>query len=161
QVGLEAAQIMLPVEDLLLAPARAFPSIVVVLQKSGLTHFVVAWRRHGSLVQVMDPVVGRRWLRHDAFLASVYRHRALVSAASWREWIRSEESLALFPPRFRSLGLERAGRDWLRQAESDPSWRTFAALDAATRAVHGLVRSHALARGGEARRTLETFVAAE
>ena len=54
QLGLEAEQIMLPVDHLLLPEAHALPAIVVVQLPNGLTHFVVAWRRHGRFVQVMD-----------------------------------------------------------------------------------------------------------
>ena len=60
QLGLDASQIMLPLDHLLDAGADALPAIVVVTQPSGATHFVVVWRRHGPWVQVMDPAVGRR-----------------------------------------------------------------------------------------------------
>ncbi len=55
QLGLDAEQIMLPVDMLLLSEADALPALVVVRQPNGFTHFVVLWRRHGPLVQVMDP----------------------------------------------------------------------------------------------------------
>ena len=55
QLGLEAEQTMLPLDHLVLPEARALPAIVVVCLPNGLTHFVVAWRTHGRLVQVMDP----------------------------------------------------------------------------------------------------------
>ena len=59
QLGLDAEQIMLPVDHLLVPEAEALPAIVVVVQPNGLTHFVVVWRRHGCFVQVMDPATGR------------------------------------------------------------------------------------------------------
>src|SRR5947207_5590382 len=61
QLGLEAEQIMLPLDHFLLPGGAALPAIVVVQLAVGLTHFVVAWRRHGPLIQLMDPGVGRRW----------------------------------------------------------------------------------------------------
>ena len=54
QLGLEAAQIMLPVDHLLIAEARALPAIVVVQHSGNLTHFIIVWRSHGGFVQVMD-----------------------------------------------------------------------------------------------------------
>ena len=63
RLGLACEQIMLPVDHLLLDESSAFPAIVVTEHLPGQTHFVVAWRRHGRLVQVMDPAVGRRWMR--------------------------------------------------------------------------------------------------
>jgi ATP-binding cassette subfamily B protein len=32
----------------------------VVRLANGFTHFVIAWRRHGRFVQVMDPATGGR-----------------------------------------------------------------------------------------------------
>ena len=49
QFGLDAEQVMLPPEDLLLAEARALPALVVTTLPGGATHFVVAWRAHASL----------------------------------------------------------------------------------------------------------------
>src|SRR5215831_16790921 len=44
QLGLDAEQVMMPVDHLLLAEAEALPAIVVVRVPSGLFHFVVVWR---------------------------------------------------------------------------------------------------------------------
>src|SRR5262245_19966121 len=51
QLGLDAEQIMLPVDHLLLQETKALPAIVIVTLPNGLTHFVVAWRRHGGFLQ--------------------------------------------------------------------------------------------------------------
>ena len=59
QLGLQAEQIMLPADHVLLEEARALPAIAVVVLPNGLTHFVVVWRRHGRWLQVMDPATGR------------------------------------------------------------------------------------------------------
>jgi ABC-type bacteriocin/lantibiotic exporter with double-glycine peptidase domain len=61
QLGLEAEQVMLPMDHVLLPEAQVLPAIVVVRLPSGVTHFVVAWRCHGGVVQLMDPAIGRRW----------------------------------------------------------------------------------------------------
>src|SRR5262245_38935931 len=123
QLGLEAEQVMMPLDHLLLPEARALPSIIVVTQPSGLTHFVVAWGRHGQLIQVMDPAFGRRWLSTRQFLAEVYRHRTPVSADAWRAWAGSDESLGCLTRRFRRLGTLAAGRALLDGALGDPGWR--------------------------------------
>src|SRR5436190_19900994 len=52
-LGLDAEQVMMPADHLLLPESEALPAIVVVVQPTGLTHFVVVWRVHGPLVQVM------------------------------------------------------------------------------------------------------------
>jgi len=62
QLGLQAEQIMLPRDHVLIEEARALPAIAVVVLPSGLTHFVIVWRRFGRFVELMDPAVGRRWV---------------------------------------------------------------------------------------------------
>jgi predicted double-glycine peptidase len=57
QLGLNAEQVMIPVDHLFMA-GEAMPAIVVVRQASDLTHFVVAWSQFSNLVQVMDPATG-------------------------------------------------------------------------------------------------------
>src|SRR5262249_57258585 len=59
QLGLDAEQVMVPVDHVLEAAADALPAIVVVRLPSGDVHFVVAWRAALGFVQVMDPGTGR------------------------------------------------------------------------------------------------------
>src|ERR1700687_2954996 len=58
QLGLEAEQIMAPADFVLLPEAGLLPAIAVVLRAGKITHFVVAWRNYGGLLQVMDPAIG-------------------------------------------------------------------------------------------------------
>ena len=58
QLGLEAEQVMVPDDHLLLPEAESLPAVAVTQLANGITHFVVIWRRHGRFVQVMDPGVG-------------------------------------------------------------------------------------------------------
>src|SRR5580698_9180667 len=50
QLGLDAEQVMLPLDHIVVAEARALPAILVARQPNGFTHFVVVWRRFGPLV---------------------------------------------------------------------------------------------------------------
>src|SRR6187402_1762248 len=59
QLGLEAEQILVPLDHVLLRQTASLPAIAVVRSAAGGAHFVLAWRRHGPLVQVMDPARGR------------------------------------------------------------------------------------------------------
>src|SRR5919106_1351672 len=47
QLGLDAAQMMLPVDHVLLPQAQVLPAIVLIRLPTGRLHFVVAWRCHG------------------------------------------------------------------------------------------------------------------
>src|SRR5271157_2012996 len=103
QLGLSAEQVMLPVDHLLLPEARALPALLVVRQPNGFTHFVLAWRRHGPLVQVMDPAEGRRWLTCQQLLDEVYIHTLAYPADAWRDWAASDEFVRPLARRLRSL----------------------------------------------------------
>src|SRR6266567_8318319 len=75
QLGLQAEQIMLPVDFVLAPEAAALPAVVVVRMPNGVTHFVVAWRRSGRFIQVMDPAVGRKWQTCRSFLNELFVHK--------------------------------------------------------------------------------------
>ena len=151
RLGFDAEQVMLPLDHLALPEARAFPSILVVANPMGVTHFVVAWRRHGSWVQVMDPAAGRRWVPLDRLSAETYIHAMPVPADAWRAWAGSPEALSILDARCRRLGMPREERRSLAEgAAADPGWRSLAALDAAVRLAGSLIRARALRRGREA-----------
>jgi len=158
QLGLQAEQVMLPVDHLLLPEAKALPAVVVVRLPSGLTHFVVIWNRLGKFLQVMDPSAGRRWPTWESFLNEIYIHSFPVPAQNWREWAGSEGLLA---PLRRRLSDLKVDKDLIEQlvskALADPGWRSLGTLDAATRMVTSIVRSKGLLPGEEAGHVLERF----
>ena len=158
ELGLEAEQIMLPADHVLLDEARAMPAIAVVLQPNGLTHFVIIWRRHGSFVQVMDPAVGRRWIQGSRFLRELYVHSMAVPAADWREYAGSVDFIRPLLCRMHEIGIAQESQPLLHAANGDSSWRTIAALDAGVRMMQSIVSSGAIQRGAEAERILKTFL---
>src|SRR5580692_12225065 len=103
-LGLDAEQVMMPVDHLLLPEADALPAIVVTPLPSGLVHFVVVWRVHGAFVQIMDPARGRRWVRGETFLRDVYVHRMPVPAGAFREFAASDAFTRPLAHRLRALG---------------------------------------------------------
>lgn len=151
QLGLRAEQVMLPLDHLLIAEARALPALIVTRMPNGSTHFVVLWRRHGRFLQVMDPSSGRRWVSAREFLQEVYVHRFAVASPSWREWAASDEFLAVLSRRGEELGVSRevAGA-WIESAVADPDWPGLATLDAGLRMAEALAQAGAIKRGSEA-----------
>jgi ATP-binding cassette subfamily B protein len=159
QLGLVAEQVMLPVDHLLLSESQATPALLVVRLPNGLTHFVLLWRRHGPLVQVMDPAVGRRWVRGREFLREVYVHTHRVPAELWHAWARSDSFHQPLARRLRCLGLGgRPGQALLEQAAALPGWRPLARLDAATRLVEALAQAGGVKRGRPTRLLLQAFL---
>jgi ATP-binding cassette subfamily B protein len=157
-LGLAAEQIMVPVDHLLLSAAATLPALVVVRQASGFTHFVVVWRRHGRLVQVMDPATGRRWLTCGRFLDELYVHMMPVPAAAWRAWAETPEFLEPLRQRWTTLGLSgRVAAQAMAAALAHPEWCRLATLDAVTRMVSAMVRAGGLRRGQQVTGVFEAF----
>jgi ATP-binding cassette subfamily B protein len=161
QLGLSAEQVMLPVDHLLLPQAGALPALLVVRLPNGFTHFVLVWRRHGPIVQVMDPATGRRWLSCRQLLEEVYVHEQHVPAAAWRDWAVSTEFQQPLTCRLRRLGFGFETAALFERAAAAPGWQALARLDAATRLVEALVQGGGVRRGREARTLLQSFASSE
>jgi len=150
KLGLDVEQSVLPPDLLLLETSACLPAIVVVRLPSGATHFVVLWRAHGPLVQVMDPAAGRVWIDRRRFLESLYLHEQPVLPAAWEEWSQSEAFTAGLEQRMRSLGIRSVRQEpYPRSAATDR-----AQLDASLRLAHTLLQAGKLKRGAEAREFL-------
>jgi ATP-binding cassette subfamily B protein len=147
QLGLDAEQVMVPADHVLLDGARTLPAVVVVRLPNGFTHFVVAWRQVGRWVQLMDPATGRRWVRADRFLSDLYIHSVAVPAAAFEEWVTSDAFTLPLRRRLSALGGERVAAACLGRATT---WRDRAALDAAARWTASTVKSGAVRAGSEA-----------
>lgn len=159
QLGLDAEQIMLPVDHVSLPQANALPCIAVVKLPSGLTHFVVLWRKHGKLLQVMDPATGRRWVSASQFASELFEHALEVAASDWRDFAVSSEFQAALQARLLAIGISRRIGDELRkQACTQSGWYALASLDAAVRLAHSLLDSGAIRRGSEAQRFIAQFL---
>jgi ABC-type bacteriocin/lantibiotic exporter with double-glycine peptidase domain len=159
QLGLEAEQVMAPADFVLLPEANLLPAIAVVLRASKITHFVVAWRGRGGLLQVMDPAIGRQWEPKAQFLSSLYIHTLPVPAKGWREWAESEKFTLPLRRKLDDLGISRkAAKRFIESALNVPGWRALARLEAGTRSMGSIVRSGGLRRGREAERVLERLL---
>jgi ATP-binding cassette subfamily B protein len=159
QLGLVAEQVMVPVDHLLLPEGDALPCILVVRNPDGLTHFVVVWRRHGPLLQVMDPGVGRRWLSCRRLLESVFVHTQAMPAADFLAWARTDAFCNPLARRLHDLGQRSAATQALiQEALAGSGWQAVARLDAATRLVEALARGGGVRRGREACQVLALFL---
>lgn len=158
-LGLDAEQRLVPFEHLVLPSARSLPAMAVVRKPDGSNHFVVIWRRVAGWFQLMDPAVGRRWIRTDRFGADLYRHQATVAARDWREWAASDGFTQPLAERLRELGCSaRVAGQCVGQAQADAGWFGFGLLDASVRLTAALVAAGGLARGAAAQRMLLALI---
>ena len=157
QLGVAAEQVLIPFDHLFLDSAQALPAVVVVRHSDGATHFVVVWRRIAGWVQVMDPAIGRRWLRTSRFLDEVFRHEATVGAGEWREWASSDDFLRPLAERMARLGGTHAETEALvAEALADETWFGLAALDATVRFIASVMDADGLRKGAEAIRVTQS-----
>lgn len=152
-LGLEAEQVMLPIDMLDRAAARATPCLIVTVLPSGATHFVVLWNRIGPWVQVMDPASGRMWRRWRDVRRTIYQHRMLVPAAVWHDWAVSDEARAIWLEVCRDAGMTaEQAHALIERASTAQDWYPLAVLDAALRLMTALIRSAGLRPGHDAER---------
>lgn len=160
QLGLDAEQMISPVDHLLLDEAHLLPALVVTRLPDGLPHFVVIWRVVGPFVQIMDPASGRRWVPRQRLLGDLYRHAVPFPADLWRAWAGSPGFCDPLRRRLADLHIDSVTCTRLIEAAlADPHWRALAALDAATRFMNTLVQSGGVQRGQEAAQLLESLLA--
>ena len=135
RLGMDASQIMMPRDHLLLPESESLPGIIVTRLAGGATHFVVVWRAHGPFVQVMDPAAGRMWVPRKTFLDSLYIHQQAIPRDGWEGWATSDSYQKALERRLRALGL------------GPQKWDDVAALDAAIRLTQALVDNKKIAKG--------------
>lgn len=139
--GLDAEQVLVPLDHVVLREAGLLPGIVVVRHPGSFIHFVLAWSRHRRWLQVMDPAAGRQWVSCARFLEQAYVHHLTVPASAWREWAGSEEFIRPLSHRLSAIGIRRdVIQGLIDEGLRDANWQTLARLDAATRMMSGVVR---------------------
>ena len=158
QLGLNAEQIMIPQDHVLLDESESLPAISVVNLASGVTHFVVLWKRHGNHVQVMDPGTGRRWPLKKSILNELYIHQMPVPESDWHEWAKTEEFLNPLKKRIKNLGVNtNKALELVNISANHESFKGIACLDAATRMVDSIVDAGGIKRGKQATKLLSTL----
>src|SRR5262249_46370542 len=132
QLGLDAEQVIVPLDHVLVPEAALLPAIAVVRLPTGVTHFAVVWRPHGPFVQLMDHASGRGWATCRRFLDELYIHETTVSANDWREWAATYDTLAVLRRRLALIGIGGTLVDRIfANACAEAGWQALASVDAA------------------------------
>jgi ABC-type bacteriocin/lantibiotic exporter with double-glycine peptidase domain len=151
QLGLDAEQVLVPIDHALLPQAQNLPAIAVVRLPGGASHFTVVWRRFGPWVQVMDPAAGRQWLPLASLERQLLVHQMNVPMDDWRGWALSADFAAPMQARLEGIGLSRGqAHKLLTQAQAHHQWFGLGALDACTRFVQSIVKDGGLSPGTQA-----------
>lgn len=160
ECGVEASQQMLPNDALLDLVATLPPSLLVTtLREVGALHFVVLWSRWGKRIQIMDPAMGRRWVKPQDLEPTIYQHTHKLHGDDWLDIIQRGPFIPWLTERLRSLGLGDRAERFLSQQIETLGWRGLCAVDAAARMVRWLVISRRLSIGISSARLFEHFFA--
>ena len=158
QLGLDAEQVMLPVDHVFLDEADALPAILVIKRSDGAAHFVVVWSRIGNWLQVMDPSVGRRWVSIERFKLEVFLHSMPVSALDWFDWAKTAAFTKPLEKRLQYLGVPSdESKRLIQQSLSSVRWQNIATLDASVRLVTHIVDAGGVDKGATATHLVEQF----
>ncbi len=157
--GLGAKLTLTPIDHLLMPLADNLPAIVVGRQLTSNPNlrFLVIWRRHGPWLQVMEPGIGLRWVATQKLLDELEIAARPIAAHEWREQIATNGFVDLLHQRLINLNLgeEQATQLVTGALLDDPTWRSTAILDAATRAVDVGVRAGGWQSGEAAGKMIE------
>lgn len=149
RLGVGCAQHMMP-RDALAEIAAHAPLLMVTHTPAGGGHFVVVGSSVAGYMQVMDPRVGRRWLRPEQFDLEVFVHSITLGANDWLEFCREGPFFDWLIARLQRVGLRSRARDFVEKIVSVRGWRGLAAIDAAARVVDGAMRVRGGPQGGDA-----------
>ncbi|MCB0065016.1 MAG: hypothetical protein KDE19_22990, partial [Caldilineaceae bacterium] len=150
QFGLRLEQTLLPADHLYLPDA--LPALVLLRPISEEPpHWAVVWQRLGPFYQVVDPRLGRLWLREKQLLTELNNEALSLTAAEWRALAGTTSSRNFLLMRLTALQLQPDEVDVLLEAAYAPD-NEFgpAILDAALRTVEHVVQSRGFRRGPEA-----------
>ncbi|MDX8394024.1 MAG: cysteine peptidase family C39 domain-containing protein, partial [Mariprofundales bacterium] len=157
-LGLDATQLLLPVDHLLSRETEALPALLVTRQADGMAHFIVVWRIVADWVQIMDPASGRHWIRLSALQDMSYVHKQAISADEWLDYARSDGFLDALRVRMSRVC---ADQDWIEicieNAINNEHWSAIACLDAATRMTTVMLATGAIHRGEKAGEILSSI----
>ncbi|MFP2933499.1 cysteine peptidase family C39 domain-containing protein [Pyxidicoccus sp. 3LG] len=157
-LGLNATQVMLPRDQVLMPETAALPAIAVVRLADSNLHFVVIWKRWGNRVQIMDPALGRQWVTTSQLLDRLYVHSTQAPAEAFREWAGTDEFLLGLRRRVSVLVGAAASERMVAEALADPTWKHLACLDATVRLVQTLVDGGGVEPGEMAARFTEQLL---
>lgn len=164
ELGLDAQQVLVPLQHLSLPEAKTMPAIVISQLPNNMTHFIVIWRRVGSWVQIMDPASGRHWVRWEKLKQKVYQHTMSLPINVWLSWTCGNEYRDALRRRLLLLGLSLSLADTYMEkflpqvigesVDMDMShwaWRSVASFDAVVSWTQALIMAGALKKGEEVR----------
>lgn len=166
ELGLDAQQVLVPINHLHLPAAKATPCILITLLPNNLTHFIVVWRSIGPWVQVMDPSHGKHWIKWEKLKQQVYLHRMSLPKEMWTGWANGDEYRLSLMQRLDELGftkndIENLFSTIFQHTDNDENvtldnWLAISCLDASTTWTEALKKARALKKGHEAIQFLKT-----
>jgi len=156
-LGLDAEQVIIQNDHLLLPETDALPAIIVVSLPDGTGHFVVVWRMHGQMIQIMDPAIGRIWITQQKLFDMVYPFTQPVNIDIWENYSKSETFCSPLIRRMSDLNIATPEINRLIDHAQNNNWEHMATLDASVRLLHTIYHSGASFHGDDSEKILNTY----
>jgi len=156
-LGLDAEQVIIQNDHLLLTETDALPAIVVVQLPDGNGHFIVVWRTHGQMVQVMDPAIGRIWITQQKLFDMLYPFAQPVDTEIWDDYAKSDTFCAPLIRRMSNLNIRMSEIDRLIDHAKKNNWQYMATLDASVRILNTIFHSGSYFTGEDSEKILNTY----
>jgi ATP-binding cassette subfamily B protein len=156
-LGLDAEQVIIQNDHLLLPETDALPAIVVVRLPDGTGHFVVVWRIHGQMIQIMDPAIGRIWITQQKLFDMVYPFTQPIKIDIWEHYSKSDTFCLPLIRRISDLNISTSEINRLIDHAQNNDWQHMAILDASVRILHTIYHSGANFKGDDLEKILTTY----
>jgi ATP-binding cassette subfamily B protein len=156
-LGLDAEQVIIQKDHLLLSETDALPAIVVVRLPDGYGHFVVVWRMHGQMIQIMDPAIGRLWITQQKLFDTLYPFTQSVDIHIWEDYSKSDIFCLPLTKRMSNLNIPMSKINHLINHAKQNDWQYMATLDAAVRILHTIVHSRSFFTDKDSEKILTTY----
>ena len=156
--GLDAQQVIIQNDHLLLSETDALPAIVVVRLPDGYGHFIVVWKTYRSWVQIMDPAIGRMWISQNKLLEMIYPYSQKIDIDIWQEYVKTDDFCEPLKRRMLDLQISPSKIDRLIQdAHNNKLWKSMATLDASVRLLKTISTSGSFISPESSEKILNTY----
>ncbi|MBP9707231.1 MAG: ATP-binding cassette domain-containing protein [Oligoflexales bacterium] len=143
--GFEVTQQAIPWDFIIASPSQFFPAITFIEVGEGSYHFNIIWRKFGDRIQIMDPGIGRKWVKIENFSERLHTSKTKVDSVAWYEFGKSNDFLVPLAKNMSMiLRLSKSKIDFIiSRVVENGDFRSLSALDALVRFV-GLLKNKKL-----------------
>lgn len=162
QMGLDLRLAQRPLDYLHWTTSYNQPFLLVMQPVSdGQPHFVAIWNRTVQFVQLIDPMLGKRWRLNHHLELDLYRSTETIEIEKWKELVTAENFIHALQQRLiKLLGVKIDKVDKIMAEAQDAGWFGLTACDAVIRAVQDAIKNGNIRKGKKAEQLISHWLQA-